>query len=149
MSNKSQDFKPANEVKDLELWEKVANKHFSDLLRLFDFATGIKPPEGWGQEISLTAGEYGLTIKHTPPVQRSTWQGNRNQNQPTKKVTKEEIEEIASEYPQDLTVETRDDKPILSQTKYLAEWTTINDKARKIGMKWVSKKEGEKYGYWE
>jgi len=131
------EFKSADQV-SFEDWEKIYNKQFSDVLRLFDLAM-VQAKEnisdGWGFTVEAAVGGCQVNLSIVPPTKTSGGFGGKG---PQPVFSRERVQAVVMENPDLLSIKEEGGKVTVSTKRYLdKEWEGVNGKLREAGMRYV------------
>jgi hypothetical protein len=131
------EFESADQV-SFEDWEKIHNKQFSDVLRLFDLAIAQgkdNTPEGWGFSAEAVVGGCQVKLSFVPPPKAS---GGFSGKGPQPVFSRERVQAVVMENPDLLSLKEEGGKVTVSTKRYLdKEWEGVNGKLREAGMRYV------------
>jgi hypothetical protein len=131
------EFKSADQV-SFEDWEKIHNKQFSDVLRLFDVAmvqAKENASEGWGFSAEAAVGGCQVKLSVVPPPKAS---GGFSGKGPQPVFSRERVQAVVMENPDLLSLKEEGGKVTVSTKRYLdKEWEGVNGKLREAGMRYV------------
>lgn len=131
------EFKSADQVR-FEDWEKVHNRRFTDVLRLFDAAmiqAKENSPDGWGFKAEACIDGFELRLEVVPPM-RSGGYGGKSGLSPV--FNRDRVQSVVMENPDLLSLKEEDGRVTVSTKKYLdKEWEGINGRLREAGMRYV------------
>ena len=131
------EFKSADQV-HFEDWEKVHNKQFSDVLRLFDVVivqAKENAGEGWGFTAEAAVGGCQLRLSVAPPPRVGGGFGGKG-SQPV--FSREKVQAVVMENPDLLALKEEGGKITVSTKRYLdKEWEGVNGRLREAGMRYV------------
>ena len=131
------EFKSADQAQ-FEDWEKVYNRQFSDVLRLFDVAmvqAKENVGEGWGFTAEAVVGGCQVKLSVAPPPRTSSGFGGKS-SQPA--FSRDKAQSVAMEFPDLLNLKEEGGKVTVSTKRYLdKEWEGVNGRLREAGMRYV------------
>jgi hypothetical protein len=122
-----------------EEWEKVHNKQFGDVLRLFDavmIQAREKAPEGWGFTVEAAVGGCQLKLIVAPPPRSGGYGGKGGSPAPA--FSREKVQAVVMENPDLLSIKEENGRVMVSTKRYLdKEWDGVNGRLREAGMRYV------------
>ncbi|MCJ7574945.1 hypothetical protein MUO93_11915 [Candidatus Bathyarchaeota archaeon] len=123
-----------------EEWEKVHNKPFSDVLRLFDAAmmqARENAPEGWGFTAEAAVGGCQLKLAvASPPRAGGGWGGKGGGSVPA--FSRDKVQAVVMENPDLLSIKEEGGRVTVSTKRYLDKgWEGVNGRLREAGMRYV------------
>lgn len=129
------EFKSADQAR-FEDWEKIHNRRFTDVLRLFDVAmiqAREGSPEGWGFSVEACVDGFEVRVELAPPPKAGGFGRAASAS-----FSRDKVQAVVMENPDLLSLKEEDGRVTVSTRKYLdKEWEAINGKLREAGMRYV------------